>query len=203
MPRAGEPLTCWVQGRGNSTWWALIQPGMGRKSRQHTRKEALQCKSSRVAAGGTGWRSPGTGWTQGAAGRADFAMENSLTRDTGWRFIPNPRGNKGTQAARWQVLPRPRGSARSPQHFPQGRQGEALLWVFPAALLQLFQSCPQARGCQRGTAPSKPCSPGRRGSLPGCTLRNSPLGDFGDAVAAVCATLSHCQLGCSFILGPM
>lgn len=49
-------------------WWAVIQPGLGMKPRQHARKEALQGKSSGVAAGGTGWQSPGTGWTQGAAG---------------------------------------------------------------------------------------------------------------------------------------
>jgi len=51
------------------------------------------------------------------------------------------KGDKGTQAASSRVLPQPRGSARIPQHLgPAG--GDALLWAFPAALLQLFQSCP-------------------------------------------------------------
>lgn len=56
-------------------------------------------------------------------------------------------GDKATRAAWWQVLPKPPGSACIPQHLPMGQAGgDAPLRGFPAALLQLFQSCPQGRG---------------------------------------------------------
>lgn len=51
MRHARETLTCWLQRRGNSTWWAVIQPGMRMKSRQRATKEVLQCKSFGVPAG--------------------------------------------------------------------------------------------------------------------------------------------------------
>ena len=60
---------------------------------------------------------------------------------------------------------------------PAGQAGGgALLWVFPAALLKPSHSCPQARGCLCGTAPSKPHSLGVWGLLPGWRTLQLPFG---------------------------
>lgn len=75
------------------------------------------------------------------------------------------------------------GSATAPSLCPHAAAsptgqagGDALPWVFPAALLKPSRSCPQARGCLYGTAPSKPHSRGVWGSLPSWHTPQLPFG---------------------------
>lgn len=111
--------------------------------------------------------------------------------------MSSTEGDKATRAARWQVLPQPRVSVRMRQHLPRGRQEEMLC---PGYFQLLYSSLPEAALRQgdacTGQHPANPTLGGCGARSPAGTLHNYPLGDFSDAMAAVYATLSHCQLGC-------